>query len=113
MSGAQRMITASLVARAASRRLVEDVGSGWPRPLWRSTVASPRACSAVPAEMQARFHGRDPAKAMADRLALVRAGRFGQPAEIADLVCYLASDQAGFLTGLSIPFDGGQLRATL
>ncbi|HZR98162.1 MAG TPA: SDR family oxidoreductase, partial [Chloroflexota bacterium] len=65
------------------------------------------------AEMQARFHGRDVARAMDDRLALVPLGRFGQPEEVADLVCYLASERAGFLTGLSIPFDGGQLRATL
>ena len=65
------------------------------------------------AEMQARFHGRDVAGAMDDRRALVPLGRFGEPAEIADLVCYLASERAGFLTGLSIPFDGGQLRATL
>lgn len=65
------------------------------------------------AEMQARYHGRDVARAMADRQALVPLGRFGQPEEIADLVCYLASERAGFLTGLSIPFDGGQLRATL
>jgi 3-oxoacyl-[acyl-carrier protein] reductase len=65
------------------------------------------------AEMQARFHGRDVAGAMDDRLALVPVGRFGQPEEVADLVCYLASERAGFLTALSIPFDGGQLRATL
>lgn len=65
------------------------------------------------AEMQARFHGRDVQSAMDDRLALVPLGRFGQPEEIADLVCFLASERASFLTGLSIPFDGGQLRATL
>jgi 3-oxoacyl-[acyl-carrier protein] reductase len=65
------------------------------------------------AEMQARFHGRDVAGAMDDRRALVPLGRFGEPAEIADLVCYLASERAGFLTAVSIPFDGGQLRATL
>ena len=65
------------------------------------------------AEMQARFHGRDVEGAMDDRQALVALGRFGQPEEMADLVCYLASERAGFLTGLSIPFDGGQLRATL
>ncbi len=65
------------------------------------------------AEMQARFHGRDVSRAMDDRLALVPLGRFGRPEEVADLVCFLASERAGFLTGLSIPFDGGQLRATL
>lgn len=65
------------------------------------------------AEMQARFHGRDLARAMEDRRALVPMGRFGRPEEVADLVCFLASDRAGFMTGLSVSIDGGQLRATV
>ena len=63
------------------------------------------------AEMQARFHGRDLANAMEDRLALVPLSRLGRPEEMADLICFLASDRAGFMTGLSIALDGGQLRA--
>ena len=63
------------------------------------------------AEMQARFHDRDLAHAMDDRLALVAAGRFGKPQEVADLMCYLASERAGFITGQSIAVDGGQLKA--
>ena len=62
------------------------------------------------AEMQARFHGRDVAAAMEDRLRLVPAGRFGRPEEVADLIAFLASERAGFITGLSIPIDGGQFR---
>lgn len=61
--------------------------------------------------MQAQHHGTDPDKAMDVRLARIPAGRFGQPEEMADLVCFLASERAGFLTGLNIPVDGGQLRA--
>ena len=64
-------------------------------------------------EMQARFHGRDLAHARDDRLALVPAGRFGSPEEVADLICFLASERAAFLTGLHIPIDGGQHRATI
>ena len=63
------------------------------------------------AEMQARFHNRPMEGAMEDRQALVAARRFGQPGEVADLICFLASERAGFITGLSIPVDGGQLRA--
>ena len=63
------------------------------------------------AEMQARFHGRDVAHAMEDRLALVAAGRFGRSEEVGDLICFLASERAGFITGQSIAIDGGQLRA--
>jgi len=34
-------------------------------------------------------------------------GRLGRPAEIAALVCYLASDEAGFTTGTEHVIDGG------
>jgi acetoacetyl-CoA reductase len=35
-------------------------------------------------------------------------GRLGEPGEIADLVAYLASDKAGFITGADIAINGGQ-----
>ncbi len=36
-------------------------------------------------------------------------GRLGEPAEIADLVGFLCSDRAGYLTGVVVPIDGGEL----
>lgn len=35
--------------------------------------------------------------------------RIGQDHEVADLVVFLASDQAGFITGVTVPIDGGEL----
>ena len=35
-------------------------------------------------------------------------GRLGKPDEIAKLVCYLASDDASFITGSNIAINGGQ-----
>jgi NAD(P)-dependent dehydrogenase (short-subunit alcohol dehydrogenase family) len=37
-------------------------------------------------------------------------GRIGQPEDVADLVVFLASERAGFLTGTSITVDGGASR---
>jgi 3-oxoacyl-[acyl-carrier protein] reductase len=34
-------------------------------------------------------------------------GRVGQPADVADVVCFLASDAARYVTGQSVNVDGG------
>lgn len=40
-------------------------------------------------------------------------GRFGEPAELAALVAFLASDVAGYITGTQIPVDGGMFRMAM
>jgi NAD(P)-dependent dehydrogenase (short-subunit alcohol dehydrogenase family) len=35
--------------------------------------------------------------------------RLGTAAEVADLICFLASDQAGYITGASLDINGGDL----
>jgi NAD(P)-dependent dehydrogenase (short-subunit alcohol dehydrogenase family) len=34
-------------------------------------------------------------------------GRLGRPEELAAAVCYLASDESSFVTGIDLPVDGG------
>lgn len=41
----------------------------------------------------------------------VPAGRLGRPEEYGDLVAFLCSDRAAYLTGTVIPLDGGALRS--
>jgi 3-oxoacyl-[acyl-carrier protein] reductase len=41
----------------------------------------------------------------------VPAGRLGTPEEYGDLVAFLASERAGYITGTVIPIDGGLLRS--
>ncbi len=41
----------------------------------------------------------------------VPAGRLGEPEEFAAMVAFLASDRASYVTGTSIPVDGGWIKA--
>ncbi|HTW05204.1 MAG TPA: SDR family oxidoreductase [Streptosporangiaceae bacterium] len=38
-------------------------------------------------------------------------GRVGEPSDMGNLVAFLCSDAAAYLTGLAVPVDGGRLRA--
>ena len=40
-------------------------------------------------------------------------GRLGQAEEVGDLIAFLASERASYITGVSIPLDGGRLQSTL
>jgi 3-oxoacyl-[acyl-carrier protein] reductase len=46
-------------------------------------------------------------------VAVIPAGRLGQPKEIAAVACFLASEQASYVTGAVIPVDGGLTRNLL
>jgi 3-oxoacyl-[acyl-carrier protein] reductase len=41
----------------------------------------------------------------------IPAGRLGDPLEYGDLVAFLCSERAGYVTGASVPIDGGMLRS--
>lgn len=55
---------------------------------------------------------RDPARAEADAVARHAARRLGTPADIANAVSWLVSDQAGFVTGQCFTIDGGLTAAS-
>jgi NAD(P)-dependent dehydrogenase (short-subunit alcohol dehydrogenase family) len=65
----------------------------------------------VDTPMLPQFFGRDPGADVSDLMAnfigLVPLGRPAQPEEIAGVVAFLASDDAGFVTGVTLPIDGG------
>ena len=46
-------------------------------------------------------------------LATIPLGRLGAPREIGDLVAFLCSDRGAYVSGTTIPVDGGLLRSLL
>ncbi len=48
-----------------------------------------------------------------DDLKTIPVRRLGTPREVADVVCFLASDRASYVTGTVIPVDGGLTRGLL
>ncbi len=55
----------------------------------------------------AEKQGKSVEQVKAERDAKVPLGRIGRPEEVADLIAFLASERAGFITGTSIIVDGG------
>jgi len=59
---------------------------------------------------QAAAAGRDVESHAKEQTAGMPLGRIALPEEVADLVCFLASARASFLTGITITVDGGATR---
>ena len=50
-------------------------------------------------------------QARANSIATIPAGRYGKPSEFGSVLTFLASEQAGYITGSQIRVDGGAIRS--
>jgi len=98
LSNAHRMATVGLFKTLAT----EVAGDG----VTINTVGTGRFATDRLAQM---YGSIDAAEAQAAQD--VPAGRLGQPQEYGDLVAFLCSERAAYLTGTVIPLDGGLLRS--
>ena len=108
LSGATRM---GVVAFAKS--LADEVGRDGVlvNNVCPGSILSERMLSNVTA--RARELGISVEEALAQRATETAVGRIGEPRELADLVAFLASGRASYITGTTILVDGGLVRSVL
>lgn len=61
--------------------------------------------------INAQKSGKSEAEVLANIAKPIPMGRIGQPEEFAAVVAFLASEKASYVTGVSIPVDGGLIKA--
>lgn len=62
-------------------------------------------------ESRAQAQGRSPDELINETISGIPMGRMGKPEEVGDLVAFLGSERAAYLTGTSVVLDGGMLQA--
>jgi 3-oxoacyl-[acyl-carrier protein] reductase len=88
---------------------------GWAKTLSREVgidgvTVNSIAPGRIDTEQLAEVYPDGPTEADVQAIAL---RRFGRPEEIAEVVCFLASDRASYITGTTIAVDGGLARGRL
>ncbi len=116
--------TASLAAKVGAPFLAHYSASkfavlGWTQALARELAAKGIRVNAVcpgfvatsmqsrEVQWEASLRGIDPEQVIADYVAQTPLGRLEQPEDVADVVVFLCSDQARFMTGQGINVTGG------
>lgn len=81
---------------------------GWSRSMSRELASFGVTVNMVaPGWVPVERHEKDPQEMKDGYLSMVPMGRWGTPPDVASACCYLASDEAAFVTGQTIAVNGG------
>jgi len=64
------------------------------------------------AEIRSKEQGIAPQQYLDKSVQDIPMGRYGEPRELAEVVAFLCSERASYLTGTSVQIDGGYIRST-
>lgn len=67
-----------------------------------------RVNAVLPGSIETRIWDHADEAGRAAAIAQATLGRMGTPDEVANVICFLASDAASYVTGAAVPVDGGQ-----
>lgn len=80
---------------------------GFTKTVAKETARFGVTVNAISPNARTRMVESIPAEKLAEIADAIPAGRFAEPAEISAAVAFLASEQAGYITGTVLPVDGG------
>jgi NAD(P)-dependent dehydrogenase (short-subunit alcohol dehydrogenase family) len=94
------------VAYTASKAAVEGMTKAFARALAPEHI---RVNAVAPGPVNTEMGARIPIDRQCEYKQTILQGRFGEPEEVANLVAFLAGEEASLITGAVIPCDGGML----
>ncbi|XP_037025199.1 2,4-dienoyl-CoA reductase, mitochondrial-like [Bradysia coprophila] len=101
-------VVPSATAKAGIENMVRSLASEWGRYGIRLNCVAPGPIDT--GTDGGAWSRLDPTGAFKDvAIDKLPVGRFGDPAEVSNLACYLLSDYSSFITGETILLDGGEL----
>lgn len=106
LSNAVRRAVIGLV-KSVSREFAPEVRVNAVLP---GTIETPRIAELIEARVERGTYA-DYDEGLAAFAEAIPMGRLGEPIELGDVVAFLSSARAGYVTGVAVPIDGGQLRS--
>lgn len=94
-------------SKGAVQAMTRQIAVDYPKELRANCIAPGTVQTPFVEGYLEKYHSHEKEKVRAELVARQPIGRLGTPEDIASLVRYLCSEEAGFINGAVIPIDGG------